>query len=817
MNPSFDSHAAPAISEIRQRIAYHLKYSTGVQQNRASLNDLHRAVSLAVREHMIDGLHRTDLRYEKTDPKRLYYLSLEFLMGRALGNSLINLKVYDTYKSAVEQMGIDFEAVIESERDAALGNGGLGRLAACFLDSLATLDMPGFGYGINYDFGLFKQAFVNGFQREKPDIWPNETTPWLIERRDEAFLIPIYGRIEHERDRKNDYNPMWLDWKLLVGVPHDMPIVGYGGRTVNFLRLFSAEASNEFDMEIFNDGDYFKAVEDKILSESVSKILYPSDAVASGRELRLVQEYFLSACAVRDIMRRYLEHHTDIESFSRKAAIQLNDTHPAITVAELMRALLDEHDLSWEDAWKTTVETLGYTNHTLMSEALEKWPVPLMERVLPRHLQIIFEVNRRLLDTVRTGWPDDTDRLKRMSIVEETDPKQVRMAHLAIAGSHSVNGVAALHTDLLQRTLFSDFYDLWPERFNNKTNGITPRRWLLKANPMLADLITRKIGNGWITHLHRLKDLEKWAEDPDFQTDFTAVKKANKNRLARIVFEQCRIRVDTDSLFDVQVKRIHEYKRQLLNALHIIYRYLEATEDGRVPAVPRTYLFGGKAAPGYAMAKRIIKLINSVGEVVNNDPRVHAHMKVVFLPDYRVSLAERIIPAADLSEQISTAGMEASGTGNMKLSLNGALTIGTLDGANVEIRDAVGKDNIYIFGLNADQIHSMRGTYNPKAHYDGTPAVKRVLDALASGFFSGDEKGLFSPIVESLLVHGDYYCLLAELQDYIDTQDRVSRDFGDVSTWTQKAILNVANMGKFSSDRTIEEYARDIWSIKPVT
>jgi starch phosphorylase len=802
---------------FEEAVRRHLKYSAAKAQDRASTHDWFQAVSLAAREFMIDGMLATDRRYRRQDAKRLYYLSIEFLMGRTLGNTLYNLELYDFCRDVLIDMGVDLEEVRAVEPDAALGNGGLGRLAACFLDSLASQDLPGYGYGINYEFGLFKQQIINGYQREKPDYWSGISSPWLVERPDRACLVPLYGRIEHAADKHGGYNPMWLDWKLLVGVPYDMPVVGYGGRTVNYLRLFSARTSEEFDIEIFNDGDYFQAVEQKIQSETVSKLLYPSDAVTAGKELRLIQEYFLVACALRDIMQRYLSGHERLDRLAQKVAIQLNDTHPALAVAELMRLLVDERNLEWQPAWQITCDTLGYTNHTLMPEALETWPAALLEHVLPRHMQIIHEINRRFLDAVGRRWPDDRQRQRRMSIVDPNDPPQVRMANLAIVGSHSVNGVAAMHSQLVKTDLVPDFHEMWPEKFNNKTNGITPRRWLLKANPPLAALITKAIGADWITHLGHLRGLEPYAVDAGFQQAFSAVKTANKQTLADLIQKTCGITVDVNSLFDVQVKRIHEYKRQLLAVMHIIHQYLSIIEDHRDLSVARTYVFAGKAAPGYAAAKLIIKLINSVADVINQDPRVADQIKVVFIPDYRVSLAERIIPAADLSEQISTAGMEASGTGNMKLALNGALTIGTLDGANVEIREEVGPDNIYIFGLNVDEIRELRGSYSPRTEYERTSGVKRVVDAIASGMFCAADPGLFHPIRESLLDHGDYYFHLADLPAYIEAQQQVSRDYRNRADWSRKSILNVARMGKFSSDRTINEYARDIWQITKVT
>ncbi len=800
-------------------VIYHAMYSVGKPLEEASKHDIFKAVALTTRESMVDGLMETEKRYQREDAKRLYYLSMEFLMGRSLGNNLLNLGVFDLCKDALAKMRVDLEEIRESEIDAALGNGGLGRLAACFLDSLATLGMPGYGYGINYEFGVFQQEIDNGYQKEKPDHWSRINTPWLIERPEEACLVPIYGKIEHFRDREGNYNPMWMDWKVLVGVPHDMLIPGYGGKTVNYLRLYSARSSYEFDMKIFNEGDYLKAVKLKMASETISKVLYPSDLIDAGKELRLVQEYFLVACSIRDIVNKYLRNHDSVDEFPDKVAIQLNDTHPALAVAELMRVLIDEHELSWETAWEIAQATLGYTNHTLLPEALEKWPVPLLEYVLPRHLQIIYEINHKFLQRVSSVWPDDVERLRRMSIIEEGETKQVRMAYLSIVGSHSVNGVAALHSDLLRNALFNDFYQLWPEKFNNKTNGVTQRRWLMKCNPPLSDLISKTIGDGWITHLENLRELEAHADDVAFQTEFLKVKKYNKERLAKIILDTTRVKVDPESCFDIQIKRIHEYKRQLLNLLLVIHQYFSIVEEQKKLTSPKTYIFAGKAAPGYYIAKLIIKLINSVGEVINNDPRVKDQLKVVFVPDYRVSLAEKIIPAADISEQISTAGMEASGTGNMKLMMNGALTIGTLDGANIEIMEEVGQENIYIFGLTAEEIQKRRneGSYNPWEYYERNADIKRIMDSIGSDMFCPNESGLFRPLYEKLLNEGDYFFHLADLESYIAVQEKAAQEYEDSPKWAKKAILNVARTGKFSSDRTISEYAKEIWSIKSVS
>ena len=800
--------------DIEAEICRHSRYALGKDCETLSERELFWTLALAARDKMVDGMFATEKKYADAKAKRLYYLSMEFLMGRTLGNTLINLGLWDSCKEALEKRGVDIDEVRETEPDAALGNGGLGRLAACFLDSLAALGMPGFGYGINYEYGLFKQEIQFGYQVEKPDNWLSYGTPWEIERPDQAVLVPVYGRVEMQ-ERNGRWTPVWLDTKPLIGVPHDMPVPGYGGETVNYLRLYSARSESEFNMQVFNQGDYQSAVEDQIATETISKVLYPSDIQAAGKELRLLQEYFLVACAVHDIVRRYKLEFDTWDEFPNQVAMQMNDTHPAISVAELMRVFVDVHGLAWDDAWKMTTGTLGYTNHTLLSEALEKWSVGLFEYVLPRHLQIIYEINRRFLEEVAQTWPNDGGRQIRMSMIEEGADKKVRMAHLAIVGSHSVNGVSALHSQLIQSDLVPDFYQFSPEKFNNKTNGVTPRRWLLKANPGLASLITETIGDAWITDLTALHDLEAYAEDGAFQAKFSAVKAANKAALAAFVLDTQGLTLNPDSLFDVQVKRIHEYKRQLLSVMHVIHEYLALTEDGTEPVVSRTYVFAGKAAPGYWAAKQIVKLINSVASVVNSDPRAQGKLSVVFVPDYRVSVAEKIIPAANLSEQISTAGKEASGTGCMKLAMNGALTMGTLDGANIEIKEEVGDDNIFIFGLTADQIQTMRSrnTYRPWDYYSD-PATKRVLDALNSDRFCPGEPGLFRWIFESLLNGGDEYFHLADFPSYLKAQREAGLQYQNVPLWTRKAILNVARTGKFSSDRTIAEYAQDIWGIR---
>jgi glycogen phosphorylase len=813
-----NSAETDAVGAIQAAMCRHATYSLAKAWGNLSPGDLFTAVALTVRDQMAERYLETAARYARQDPKWLYYLSIEFLLGQSLRNNLSNLQMREVYQQALRNLGIDLDAVEESEVDAALGNGGLGRLAACFLESLATLGMPGYGYGINYEYGLFKQEIDDGYQREKPDNWLAQGTPWEIARPDEACLVPVYGRIEHGVDRQGGYNPMWMDWQVLIGMPSDMLIVGYGGQTVHVLRLYAARASHDFDTQIFNDGDYVKAVEQKIASETISKVLYPSDAVVAGHELRLVQEYFLVACAVRDIVRRFEQHHHSFREFPARVAVHLNDTHPALTVAELMRLLVDEKDLSWEEAWAITQASVSFTNHTLAPEALEKWAIPLLEHVLPRHLQIIYEINRRFLEQIVVAYPGDTERLRRMSLIEESTPPQVRMTHLALVGSHAINGVSALHTRLIQTALVPDFYQLWPERFHNKTNGITPRRWLLQANPGLADLIRATIGDGWITDLAQLRGLEPWAADAAFQAEFRRIKRSNKEKLASIMRDSVHVTADPDALFDIQVKRMHAYKRQLLNVMHIVHAYLALIEDGQHPTVARTYVFAGKAAPGYWWAKQIIKLIHNVGRVINNDARARAWIKVAFLPDYRVSLAEHIIPAADLSEQISTAGTEASGTSNMKFALNGALTMGTLDGANIEILEEVGAENIFIFGLTADEVQALRAqrAYRPRDYYERDPRVKRVAEALRSPVFCPHEPDLFAWLYRAILDEPDAYVHLADLPAYLEAQDKAGAAFNERAEWARMAILNVARIGKFSSDRTVAEYARDIWDLQRV-
>ena len=806
--------------QLRQAILRHVRYGLARPGNSLVASDLLKPVSLAIRDCLVDSMLASQRRYHQHDVKRLYYLSMEFLMGRWLSDNLCNLKLDEQCGAILrEEYGVALEDVLETEPDAGLGNGGLGRLAACFLESLATLGMPGFGYGIDYEYGMFKQEIAGGYQREKPDRWKAEGTPFYVERPHETCAVPLYGRVESVADSLGAERRRWVDCRIVIGVPNDMPVAGYGGGTVNYLRLFSASASEDFDIEIFNRGDYIRAVEQKIASENISRVLYPSDSVMSGRELRLIQEYFLVACSLRDIVRNYLASHNSFDDLPARVAVQMNDTHPSLCVAELMRMMLDEHCLEWDRAWAITEATLGYTNHTLLPEALERWPVSLMERVLPRHMEIIFEINHQLLRTVERNWPQDLEKQRRMSIIEEGPEKQVRMAHLAIAGSHAINGVSRLHTELLKSSLAPEFADLWPERFSNKTNGVAPRRWILKANPALAGLLTRAVGPEWIADLDRAREIERLAGDAGFQREFMEIKRRNKVKLAQLVLKSTGTSLDPDSMFDVQVKRIHEYKRQLLNVMRVIHEYLCVVEDRVTPRVPRTYIFAGKAAPGYWAAKQIIKLIHNVAAMVNADPRAHDFIRVVFVPDYRVSLAEAIIPAADLSQQISTAGMEASGTGNMKLAMNGALTLGTLDGANIEIMEAVGRQNFYTFGLTPEEIQWCREqrTYSPRALYENDRMLRRVMDSINQDRFSPGEHSLFRWIVDEILDRGDRYFLMADLPSYIETSRRAEADYADAASWAPRAIMNVARMGHFSSDRTVSEYAEEIWGIKPAT
>jgi len=809
------------MSEVGALIALirnHVVSTLAKDSSRASKYDIYNATSFAIRDRLIERWIKTQDTYYKSNVKRVYYLSLEFLAGRTLGNSLVNMDMMDLCHDAMHEMGYDLEEIREVEWDAGLGNGGLGRLAACFLDSLATLEIPSYGYGIHYEYGIFYQKIVDGGQVEVPDNWLRYGNPWEFVRPGYLFPVNFYGKVDQFKDDQGHLRSEWVDTEAVMAMACDTPVPGYKNNHVINMRLWAARSSREFDLSYFNQGDYIRALQSKMMSETISKVLYPSDHFAEGKELRLKQQYFLVCATLQDIVRRHEKHYKNFNNFPDMVAIQLNDTHPVLAIPELMRLLLDKKGYSWEAAWDITVRTFGYTNHTLMPEALEKWAVELLGRVLPRHLQIIFEINRRFLEMVARMFPGDMEMLKRVSIIEERKEKMVRMAYLAIVGSHSVNGVSALHTELLKEKMLGDFNKIFPGKFNNKTNGITPRRWLKKCNPGLSAIITSKIGDGWVTDLDQLKKLIPLSKNKQFRSDWRQVKHANKERLAKYILHENGIEVNPDSMFDVHVKRIHEYKRQLLNVLHVItmYNRIKANPSAK-DFTPRTVMFGGKAAPSYHMAKLIIKLVNAVADVVNQDKQIGDSLKVVFLTNYRVSLAEKIMPAADLSEQISTAGTEASGTGNMKFSLNGALTIGTLDGANIEIMEEVGRENIFIFGHTADEIAKLeKGGYNPVEYYDNNPELKKVLDMIGNGYFSPFNLDLFAPIVDALLVHGDHFKVLADYASYVECQEKVSAAYRDKELWDKMSILNTANMGKFSSDRTIMEYAREIWGVKPI-
>ncbi len=799
---------------LRRAFTDHIQFSRARDIDNATNFDRFVALCLAVRDRLVQRWSQTQRTYYEKGVKRAYYLSAEFLLGRALQSNLQALGVEDEYRAVLRDLGISLDDLIEQEPDAGLGNGGLGRLAACILDSMATLQLPGYGYGIRYEFGIFEQAIRNGGQVERADEWLKFGNPWEVERPEYAVAVGFGGRTEMVPDGRGGFRVLWHPADQVLGVPYDTPIAGFRTNTVNTLRLWAARAHQDFDFSLFNAGDYVRAVQAKNHSEVISKVLYPNDNFDAGKELRLRQEYFFVACSIHDIVWRHAKTNDDFSNFGAMVAMQLNDTHPAIAIAELMRVLVDERGLTWDAAWKQTVAAFGYTNHTLMPEALERWPANLFARLLPRHLEIIHEINRRFLREVTVAFPYDQGRAARMSIFEDGPERMVRMAHLAVVGSHSINGVAKLHTELIKKELLRDFYELWPERFTNKTNGVTPRRWLLGCNPKLAKLITSRIGPDWVTELERLEGLESAANDPDFLAELRAIKSANKQALATLIQKDLNIDVDPRSIFDVLIKRLHEYKRQLLNAIHIVALYLRCKRGERVH--PRTFIFGAKAAPGYKQAKLIIRLIHAIASVVNADRSV-PHLRVVFLPNYRVSLAEKIIPAADVSEQISTAGMEASGTGNMKLAMNGALTIGTLDGANVEIREAVGPDNFFLFGMTADEVLAKRKSGElGRVAYERDPELTEAIDFISSGFFSPDEPDVFRPIVDELL-GPDRYMVMSDFRSYADMQSTVAEAFTDEETWSRKAALNIARVGMFSSDRTVREYAREIWNISPVS
>ncbi|QTA81347.1 Glycogen phosphorylase [Desulfonema limicola] len=801
---------------IQLSFASHIEYSLSKDQYTATMRDLYQSLALTARDRIIERWIQTQQMYHEHDVKRIYYLSAEYLMGRVLTTNLINLGMYDETKKAMDELHVELANLVEMEPDMGLGNGGLGRLAACFLDSMATLELPAHGYGIRYEFGIFDQVIKNLRQTEHPENWLKYTNPWEIARPEYSYTVRYYGKVEEDNEsntsiRKNK----WIDTSDVLGIAYDTPIAGYGNNTVNTLRLWAARASKEFNLEYFQHGDYLKAVEEKNISENISKVLYPNDEIFEGKELRLKQQYFFVSCSIQDIIRRYLIQHNNFDQFPEKVVIQMNDTHPSLAVAELMRILLDVHSLGWKKAWDITSRTCAYTNHTLLSEALEKWPVNMFKNLLPRHLQIIYEINRRFLREVSTICIGDENKIRRMSLIEEGNEQKIRMAHLAIVGSHSVNGVAELHTKLLRETVLKDFDEMFPGKFTNKTNGITPRRWLLAANPDLSRLISKNIGTDWITNLNRLRDLEPLSEDPQFRKKWQKVKQINKEIFTSLASGITGLLLDPDSIFDFQVKRIHEYKRQLLNILHVIYCWLKIKKGIDTNIHPRTFIFGGKAAPGYFIAKLIIRLICHTAKVLNNDKSTNSLLQVLFIPNYRVSLAERIFPAADVSEQISTAGYEASGTSNMKFALNGAMTIGTLDGANIEIMEEVGKENIFIFGLSAQEVVDMRHSYDPKTFYHNDPILKKTIDLIKDNFFSPEDHDLFMPLIDNLL-NQDPYLVLADFESYHQAQNQVNELYQNQDEWTRKAILNVARIGKFSSDRTISEYNNDIWKVSPL-
>jgi starch phosphorylase len=790
----------------------HLTFDHEIEREAASFRDRFEAVAAAVRDMLSRRWLKTQRTYDRENPKRVYYLSMEFLIGRSLTNNITNLMAEPVVREAMEREGLDVMRLAEMEPDAGLGNGGLGRLAACYIDSMATLQIPAVGYGLRYEYGMFHQDIKRGYQVERPDNWLRRPDPWEVARPAEKVEVKLHAAVQMQ----NGVPKLVADGiTTLIGVPCDRPVVGYGGRTINTLRLWEASSPSYFDLDEFNQGDFFGAVHNKVLAENVTRVLYPDDSTSAGRHLRFAQEYFLVACSLADILRRFRSGNNEWKSLPDKVAIQLNDTHPSMAVAELMRILLDNVGLGWDESWDLTVRTLAYTNHTLLPEALEKWPVELFEAVLPRHLEIIYEINRRFLDDVRTRYPGDDGRVERVSLIQEKPARQVRMANLAIVGTHSTNGVAALHSELLKKQTVKDLAEVFPARFSNKTNGVTPRRWLLTANPPLANLITEAIGDGWVADLGQLRKLVPLADDKTFCAKFRKAKRDAKTRFVGWLKTATGQTIDPNTIFDCQIKRIHEYKRQLLNVVQIIVHYNRLRENPALAASPRTFLFAGKAAPAYTLAKLIIKLINNVAAAIDADPAMKGRLKVFFLPDYNVTLAERLIPAADVSEQISTAGYEASGTSNMKFMMNGALTVGTRDGATIEMAQEAGEENFFLFGLTADEVHASRGWYDPHWHYEHEPETRKALDMITSDEFSRGEPGIFGPIRDCLLTRGDFYMHLADLTSYTKTQERVGELYATPDAWARKAVLNVACSGKFSSDRAIGEYAADIWGAEP--
>lgn len=814
--PDDDVRTGLSVEAFKRAYQDNLRYALGRFPQVATLNDRYLALSLAVRDRLMDRWMRTVEAYYASGPRTVCYLSAEFLLGPHLGNNLLNLGVLDEARQAMDELERDFDALLDQEEEPGLGNGGLGRLAACYMDSLATLQVPAIGYGIRYEFGIFDQAIRDGWQVEMTDKWLHLGNPWEIQRPEIAFDVGLGGRTEWYEDEEGRGRVRWIPDRVVRGEACDTPILGYRVGNANLLRLWRAEAAESFDFQAFNVGDYWGAVEEKVRSETISKVLYPNDEPEAGQRLRLAQQYFFVSCSLQDMIRIHLQTTRDVRGLDRRYAAQLNDTHPAVGVAELMRLLVDEHGLGWEEAWDITRRTFAYTNHTLLPEALETWSVELLGSLLPRHLQIIYEINRRFLEEVRVAFPGDEERVRRMSLIDEGGERSVRMAHLASVGSHTINGVAALHSQLLQKNVLRDFHEMWPGKLKNITNGVTPRRFVALINPGLSRLVTEAIGEGWLKDLEKLRGLEPLAEDEGFRKKWRQVKLENKKALAREIQARAGVTVAPESLFDVQVKRIHEYKRQHLNVLHAVTLYRRLKADPSLDVPPRTVILAGKAAPGYFLAKRIIKLVHSVAQVVNEDPDVRGRLKVVFLPDYNVKNCQRIFPAADLSEQISTAGKEASGTGNMKFALNGALTIGTLDGANVEIREAVGEENFFLFGMTVEEVQHLRATgYRPGQHLEADDELRGALDAIAAGEFSDGDREVFRPLVENLR-HDDPFFVLADYRAYVDAQGQVERAWRDEEQWTRASILNAARSGRFSSDRSIYEYCRDIWKVEPV-
>ena len=815
MTKKKDRRVEMSVEGLAEDFAWHLRYTLAKGDTRATPRDEYTAFATAVRDRIVERWISTQEEYDRQNTKRVYYLSLEFLIGRLLGNNVINLKADKTCDAALKTFGIDWQSLRDYETDAGLGNGGLGRLAACYIDSMSTLNLAGMGYGLRYDYGIFRQKIVGGCQVEEPDQWLKDGYPWEMARPEYAQQVHFGGHVEclTEGGRQKW---IWVPAETVQGVPYDLPIVGYD-KAVNSLRLWSARAVDDFDLADFNKGSYVEAVETKVLAENLTKVLYPNDNTMQGKELRLRQQYFFVSCSLRDILRRFHRTNKSISDLPNKAFIHLNDTHPTLVIPELMRILIDEEGLDWDQAWDLTQRATGYTNHTILQEALEKWPVAMMERLLPRHLQIIYEINGRFLQKISALYPGDVAKLRRMSLIDESGERYVRMANLCLVGTSSVNGVAELHTQILKENLFKDFYELWPEKFHNVTNGITPRRWLLKANPALSSLISEAIGENWITHLDELKKLESFASDASFLTSLAKIKRANKEALAAYASRHLGITLNPEAIFDVQVKRLHEYKRQLMLALYIIIFYNRLLNDPTFDPKPRQFIFAAKAAPGYYVAKLIIRLIHGIAQVVNSNAKTRGKLSVAFLPDYRVSLAEKIMPASEVSEQISLAGMEASGTGNMKFMMNGALTLGTYDGANVEINQEVGDENMFLFGLRTEDVARLRPTYVSRDYYKKNPEIKLALDMIRSNVFSVLEPGLFDPIIRNLLDYNDYYMLLADLEDYCRAQDLVDATYRDAKKWNKMSLINIARSGRFSSDRAVMEYAKNIWHIEPVT